>query len=179
MAEMAWAAQHLAAAAPMIAPPASLKASVMQRIHANKEEAIDTSATEDFTYQHEDSTSWIPHEHKGVWVKPLATDKERGYSVVLMKMDPGAVYPSHHHDGAEQCYVLAGTANVHGHFLTAGDFHSAVSGSEHGDITTTTGNKLLLVVADEDYQRVYKGVQRNLFKSLLRHPFQTLRSLQH
>jgi quercetin dioxygenase-like cupin family protein len=196
--EMVLAAQLLPVAVPMITPPARLKKSILRTIHStprtsSHESVIDVqklslsensdligTAKEmhtDFSFYHEDGTGWVAHKHKGIQVKPLTTDKERGYSMVLMRMESGAVYPPHHHDGAEQCFVLSGTVNVHGKELRAGDFHSAATGSDHGAITTTTGNTLLLVIAEDDYRRVYRGMQRNFLKELFLSPYRFLRSL--
>jgi len=82
----------------------------------------------------------------------------------MMKMEAGSIYPSHDHSGAEQCFVVEGSALVHGHTLQAGDFHSSAAGSTHGDIYTAKGATLLLVVAQEDYKSVYWDIASNKLK---------------
>jgi anti-sigma factor ChrR (cupin superfamily) len=198
--QMVWAWQHLSASAEPASLPEeveqSLKQSIMQRIRA--EQTARTQATQaqsaqstytpalaavgagdtGFSYQHDDGTGWFPHEHEGIWVKPLSVDKERGYAITLMKMQPHAVYPDHHHLGSEQCYVLAGTVSIHGRQLQAGDFHNAAAGTDHGDISTDTGNMLLLVVSLPDYKQTYRGMTAHFLKEFIKHPLRTLRRLQ-
>jgi quercetin dioxygenase-like cupin family protein len=101
---------------------------------------------------HED-TGWLQHPIRGIDVKPLAGDKERGYSTLLMRLAPGTIYPTHSHAGAEQCFVVQGSINVMGKTLNAGDFLSTQTHAEHGDISSAHGATVLLVVAREDFRK--------------------------
>jgi anti-sigma factor ChrR (cupin superfamily) len=70
---------------------------------------------------------------------------------MLLRGDPGARYPAHHHSAPEECFVIRGSVTIGGRLLRAGDFHHADGGSDHGDITTTEGAEVLLVGAIDDY----------------------------
>ena len=61
------------------------------------------------------------------------------------------------HHGPEECYVLRGTVIIDGRELHAGDFHHADDGSDHGEITTTTGADVLIVGAIDDYLPGYEA----------------------
>jgi len=93
------------------------------------------------------SESGIP----GLRVKVLAVDKVRSLATLLIRAEPGAVYPSHKHHGPEECFVLRGSIVIDGRVLRAGDFHHADEDSDHGEITTTEGAEVLVVGAIEDY----------------------------
>ena len=111
--------------------------------------------------------AWLAHPVKGIRVKPLATDKQRGYATLLMQLDAGTLFPSHNHAGAEQCYVLSGSVKVMGKTMNAGDFFSTQAGAEHGDILAPEATKVLLVVAMEDYRKsAWKIGAKHLWKRL-------------
>ena len=85
--------------------------------------------------------AWQPTDAPGFWVKPLYQDDARGEKTILMKVDAGASYPLHNHDGEfEQIYVLEGSFFDQHRTLKAGDYccrspdalHS--SGSEDGAV---------------------------------------------
>lgn len=177
MPEMVWAAQHLPASVVLTSPPSYVKTSIMAQIR-EQQTLSKPAPLPQFTYlyNNDDESGWLPHEYEGVWVKNLAKDTDRNYAMMLMKMAPGAVYPSHNHTGSEQCYVLEGTANVQGHILNAGDFHHAEAGSHHGAISTETGTKLLLVVALEDYKQAYWSIAGKTLKRTLLRSFSFLRN---
>jgi anti-sigma factor ChrR (cupin superfamily) len=71
--------------------------------------------------------------------------------MVLYELAPGTRFPSHHHAGAEECYVLSGDFHVEGSILHAGDFHHAESHSDHHESFTEHGCQLLIVAAAGDY----------------------------
>ena len=62
----------------------------------------------------------------------------------MFRMAPGTSYPSHVHDGAEECYVLEGDLHVGDVVLGPGDFQRATPGSHHVE-QRTDGGCLLLV----------------------------------
>jgi quercetin dioxygenase-like cupin family protein len=94
---------------------------------------------------------WLPTPFAGIRLKVLAVDKVRSLATLLIRAEPGAVYPSHRHHAPEECYVLRGSVVIDGRVLRAGDFHHADEGSEHGEITTSEGAEVLIVGAIEDY----------------------------
>src|SRR5688572_15914508 len=77
-------------------------------------------------------TGWIPIKVPGAYVKLLSIQREKGYAVVLGKLDPQTHYPAHHHIGPEQLFVLEGDLHIGDVELKAGDFHNAKAGSSHG-----------------------------------------------
>jgi anti-sigma factor ChrR (cupin superfamily) len=52
--------------------------------------------------------NWQPTPFTGVSVARLYEDPVRGELTSLVRMTPGAQYPSHFHAGLEHCYVLEG-----------------------------------------------------------------------
>ena len=76
----------------------------------------------------------------------------------LIVVSPGAVFPSHHHGADEECYVISGSLIACGRTIGPGDFHHADGGSDHGELRTDTGCRVLLVVEPEDYMPGFAGV---------------------
>jgi anti-sigma factor ChrR (cupin superfamily) len=94
---------------------------------------------------------WFAQPIPGVDVKPLSIDEERGIVTILMRIAPGAAFPQHDHHGAEECFVVSGSARIGPVELFAGDFHHADPGSHHGSVISDEGCVLLLVVDKDDY----------------------------
>jgi anti-sigma factor ChrR (cupin superfamily) len=94
---------------------------------------------------------WSETGIPGIRAKILAVDRPRGVVTLLIRAEPGAVYPSHRHHGPEECYVVRGSVTIDGRVLHAGDFHHADEDSDHGEITTAEGAEVLVVGAIEDY----------------------------
>ena len=94
---------------------------------------------------------WFETGLPGIRAKVLAVDKVRELATLLIRAEPGAVYPSHTHHAPEECFVLSGSVVMDGRVLRAGDFHHADADSEHGEITTPDGADVLIVGGIEDY----------------------------
>ena len=75
----------------------------------------------------------------GVAVKLLWLDRSSRRRAVLMRVAPGAVYPSHAHDGDEECLVLEGEVSFGELTLRAGDFHLARKGHRHPPAASPQG----------------------------------------
>ena len=123
-----------------ITPPSSLKECILWSVTANAE-IYSLRARE---------RQWQETPVPGVEVQTLHLDSARNVVVLLARLAPGAVYPAHHHAGAEECYVLAGDLTIQGERLAAGDFHHTAGGTGHGAVTSQGGAELLLVVAATD-----------------------------
>jgi len=95
--------------------------------------------------------AWVETSVPGVRMKILAIDRARDRVTMLLKGEPGARYPAHHHSGPEECYVIRGSATVEGRLLRAGDFHHAEGDSDHGESWTDEGVEVLLVASASDY----------------------------
>jgi anti-sigma factor ChrR (cupin superfamily) len=95
--------------------------------------------------------AWIDTGVPGIRARVLAVDKVRSLVTLVLRAEPGAVYPSHKHHGPEECFVISGSVVIDGRVLRAGDFHHADADSDHGEIVTTEGAEVFLVGAIEDY----------------------------
>jgi anti-sigma factor ChrR (cupin superfamily) len=130
----------LAGAVDQVDPPPSLRDRVLAAAKAPGRYTI-----------HNSSADWADSGLPGIRTKVLAVDKVHGVVTLLIRAEPGAVYPSHHHSGSEECYVLSGSIVIDGRILRPGDFHHADGESDHGEIMTTEGAEVLLVGAVADY----------------------------
>ena len=71
-------------------------------------------------------------------------DDDGTMQAFLLRLDPGARLPAHHHSVDEQCIVLEGSVRLGEVEASAGDYHVALAGSTHGDIVSMTGALLFL-----------------------------------
>ena len=104
-----------------------------------------------FSFRLADEQDWLPHPVPGIRMKVLALNRRQGYATLLLDVAPGTTFPAHHHGGDEECYVISGSVVACGRRIGAGDFHHADAGSDHGELWTDEGCRVLLVVAPEDY----------------------------
>jgi quercetin dioxygenase-like cupin family protein len=98
--------------------------------------------------------NWLAHPVPGIRMKVLSVNQRNGYATLLLDVQPGTRFPAHHHDGDEECYVVSGSIRTLGRRLGPGDFVHADAGTEHGELWTDEGARVLLVVPPEDYMRV-------------------------
>jgi anti-sigma factor ChrR (cupin superfamily) len=89
--------------------------------------------------------NWQPTPFTGVSIARLYEDPIRGELTSLVRMMPGAHYPSHHHARLEHCYVVEGDLIFEDHTLTAGDYSAGRPGKDHTSATTQQGCLLFLV----------------------------------
>jgi anti-sigma factor ChrR (cupin superfamily) len=82
---------------------------------------------------------WQATGPPGFWIKPLFTDEQHHTATSLVRMDPGAHYPRHRHNGAEFFFVLSGDFHIESQEMKAGDYCRADAGSIHGESYTETG----------------------------------------
>lgn len=104
-----------------------------------------------FSFRFERDADWLPHPVPGIRMKVLALNKRNGYATLLLDVAPGTRFPAHHHEGAEECYVVSGSLYTCGRRLTDGDFVHADADTDHGELWTEEGCRVLLVVPAEDY----------------------------
>jgi anti-sigma factor ChrR (cupin superfamily) len=86
----------------------------------------------------------------GAYIKLLSLQEDRGYAVLLGKLEPGVRYPAHINAGPEDFYLLSGDLHVSGRVLRAGDFHHADAGSHHEENYSVDGCTLLAVLTTDD-----------------------------
>jgi anti-sigma factor ChrR (cupin superfamily) len=104
-----------------------------------------------FSFRFADDDRWFPHPVPGIRMKVLAMNRAAGYATLLLDVAPGTRFPPHYHGGAEECYVLYGSLITCGRKMVTGDFLHADSGTDHGELWTEEGCRVLLVVPPEDY----------------------------
>ena len=93
---------------------------------------------------------WKPLPIPGTYIKLLSLDKDRGYAVLMGKLDAGARYPTHINAGPEDFYILTGDLHIGNRRLGAGDFHHADGGSQHEENYSVEGCTLLAVLTTDD-----------------------------
>ena len=130
-------------AAPSVAPPHTLRAKVLGRIHSP------TSMKELITLRG-DEGNWI-QVRRGIEIKLLFQDENSKSRSLLMRVHAGATFPAHEHDGVEECLVLEGEFNMGDLTLRAGDYHIAPQGSTHSDLTSRTGALLFFRTCVTEY----------------------------
>jgi len=123
---------------------------VKQRLMSSLGEAAPLLAP-GFSFRLASDQDWLPHPVRGIRMKVLALNRQHGYATLLLDVAPGTRFPAHHHGSDEECYVISGSLVACGRRIGAGDFHHADAGSDHGELWTDEGCRVLLVVAPEDY----------------------------
>jgi quercetin dioxygenase-like cupin family protein len=87
--------------------------------------------------------------YEGIFVKALRFDAASGRSkTILLKFEPGAIYPYHNHPGGEEVFVLSGEVTIEGALLQEGDYLYTPPGFKHG-VKSEKGCTLLFVVPEE------------------------------
>jgi len=123
-------------------PAASVRTRLLERVGG--------SVAAGFRFSFENEADWQPHAVPGIRMRVLSVDRTRGYSTLLLDVAPGTVFPAHHHAGAEECYVISGTVRTLGRVMRAGDFLHADEGTDHAELVSDTGCRVLLVVPAEE-----------------------------
>lgn len=140
--------EHLPFAITQFEPPPSVRQRLLDRIEATASQSISpTQAPSNGTIAQGEATvirgsdsPWIPLPIPGVEIRPLL-----GRETLLVRMQPGSIYPEHEHHQLEQCYVLEGSVtDSDGVTAYAGDFVCMPSGITHRPIHTDTGCTFLI-----------------------------------
>ena len=108
------------------------------------------SATTGFVFRLAAEDDWQPHPIAGIRMKVLAMNRMSGYATLLLDVAPGVRFPAHHHRGDEECYVISGSVHSMGQRLGPGDFLHAAAGTDHGELWSPDGARVLLIVSPED-----------------------------
>ena len=116
------------------------------------EEAL-PPVTPGFSYLREQDSPWVELPQKGLRIRTVSDHPDDAFTIVVLEMDPGAVYPRHHHKGVESGYILSGDLEMDGRMFRAGDFMRAAPGSDHPDFVSPSGCQALLVMARENFPR--------------------------
>jgi quercetin dioxygenase-like cupin family protein len=108
---------------------------------------------EGFVFRFDREDDWLPYPVPGIRVKVLSVNRKNGYATLLLDVEPGTRFPAHHHDGDEECYVISGSVITLGRRLGPGDFIHADAGTDHGELWTDVGARVLLVVPPDESMR--------------------------
>src|SRR5690606_37637819 len=117
-------------------------ADVKRRLMARIGEAV-SPVPEGFSFRFVRDDDWLDHPIPGIRMKVLAVNRERGYAALLLDVKPGTRYPAHHHAGAEECLVVSGSLYTCGRRLEAGDFVHADANTDHSELWTEEGCRVL------------------------------------
>jgi len=146
----------LALAAPLVPPPPGLKGKVMDRVRAGTQSGTPggkptgDGGVRDLRFLLGGEGQWKPLPIPGAFIRLLSLEADRGYAVLMGKLEPGTRYPAHINAGPEDFYILTGDLHVSGQVLRAGDFHHADGGSAHGENFSVDGCTLLAVLTTDD-----------------------------
>jgi anti-sigma factor ChrR (cupin superfamily) len=86
----------------------------------------------------------------GILFKLLYEDPARKYNTSLVRMEPGAHYPSHHHAAVEELFMLSGDLHVENQVIRTGDYCRGDSGSIHGETFSDSGCLFLMMASQEN-----------------------------
>ena len=124
-----------------VAPPPELRQRLLDRIKPR--DGAPTSS-EHMTVVRGNDAPWVKLPIPGVEMRSLIGEK-----TLMLRMQPGAVFPQHDHPHAEQCLVLAGSiTESDGVTLYAGDFVVMPGGIQHAPLRSETGCTLFIAYAD-------------------------------
>lgn len=132
-----------AAVAP-VPPPIRLRTRLFERITAPKP---DTKLPEGLAaLARANDMPWKPTPFPGIRSKRLFTNTSDGTTVWLVNMDPGSVYPPHHHTSLEHTFVVSGDIAFDGYSLHGGEYQAALPHTDHDKpITTQNGCTVLII----------------------------------
>lgn len=137
-----------------VAPPARIRAALLEAVAATPQMTLDESipgAAESATVRAGDGR-WV-NAAPGVRMKKLSADRARGTVTLLMELAPHAVLPAHDHHGSEDSFVVAGSCRIGAVALEQGDFHHVESTAHHGNVVATGEGCTLLVTMDrQDFE---------------------------
>jgi anti-sigma factor ChrR (cupin superfamily) len=142
----------LAKSVSQTSPPPQLKAKILENIAPAKTVSPPLATAIPGLRFHEAAgeSGWKALPVPGAFIKLLAFEKERGYAVLLGKIEAGARYPAHVNAGPEDFFILSGDLVVGDRTLVAGDFHHADKGSQHDVNYSVNGCTLLAVLTTDD-----------------------------
>jgi quercetin dioxygenase-like cupin family protein len=89
----------------------------------------------------------------GITCKLLATDMEKGRVSMLVRLAPGAEYPSHTHAGVEELHMLEGELMVDEKTLYPGDYLRSEPGTADHRVWSESGCTGVLLTSTRDILR--------------------------
>jgi anti-sigma factor ChrR (cupin superfamily) len=89
----------------------------------------------------------------GIECKLLATDTERHRVSMLVRLAPGASYPTHTHADIEELYLLDGELWIDRRKLVPGDYNYGAPGACDVSVWSETGCTCILITSTKDTLR--------------------------
>jgi anti-sigma factor ChrR (cupin superfamily) len=89
----------------------------------------------------------------GLSYKVLAADADKNRVSLLVRLAPGAHYPSHSHGGVEELYLLDGELWIDDKKLYPGDYNRAEAGTVDQRVWSETGCTCVLLTSTRDVLR--------------------------
>jgi len=89
----------------------------------------------------------------GIECKLLASDAERHVVSMLVRLAPGASYPTHTHVGVEELHLLDGELWIEDRKLVPGDYNYGQPGHTDVRVWSETGCTCVLVTSTQDILR--------------------------
>ena len=86
----------------------------------------------------------------GISCKLLATDTEKHFVSMLVRLAPGTEYPPHTHAGLEELHLLEGELWIDERKLHAGDYNRAEPGTSDKRVWSETGCTCVLMTSTRD-----------------------------
>jgi anti-sigma factor ChrR (cupin superfamily) len=143
------ALEGVARAVPQVNPPPALKQKILERLRSQAV-AGQVEVPVGLRFLAGSETGWKSLPIPGAYIKLLSLQADRGYAVLLGKLEPGVRYPAHTNAGPEDFYILTGDLHVGSQALGPGDFHHADAGSQHTENYSVAGCTLLAVLTTDD-----------------------------
>jgi anti-sigma factor ChrR (cupin superfamily) len=134
---------------PTAAPSPQLRDKVMARIDAIAGTRPTMPPVLNFI-ESAGQSGWKALPIPGAFIKLLSLERDRGYAVLMGKLEAGTRYPAHINSGPEEFYILTGDLVIGDRKLVAGDFHHAAQGSQHEENYSIEGCTLLAVLTTDD-----------------------------
>lgn len=156
--EFASVVELLAEGVDAVPPPRGVREALMARAGSPVEPTVSPQVWKNWPPS-QDNELFIMRSHEGAWentgvagvfVRRLFVDRPRNQMTMLVRMDAGASYPRHVHDGPEECLVLEGDLQVGDTVLHPGDYQRAAPGSKHGIQSTERGCLLMITSSLSD-----------------------------
>jgi quercetin dioxygenase-like cupin family protein len=130
---------------PAVQPPSALKVEILSMLPARKSmNEVKVEPLAGISFRSQQQSKFLPTPYPGISLRMLHLNRQAQKFTALMKLEPGARYPSHHHDGEEECLVLEGSLMVGDHRMEAGDYQFCEADSDHVDQWSETGALLYI-----------------------------------
>ena len=138
-----------------VMPHPRIKSALLSRIEQESIVAVDhsspetTSAPLDKIVLRASEARWRSAGLPGAQLRLLNCNRQLGRVTTLLSLAPGSRFPSHHHTGEEECFVISGDLIDGDLVLAPGDYVRSFAGSDHQELTSRTGCVCLIVTSIE------------------------------